>query len=88
MQSRIRTLTTDRDPIAIGWNARKRWTELDDQARTKHTFLENFKLALHDPQRAGTLPMWLTAEQVRGKQAARCAVIISDRSVRRLQATI
>jgi hypothetical protein len=54
----------------MGWKARKRWTELNDQARTKHTFVENFKLALHDPARASALPSWLTAEQVRGKQAA------------------
>jgi hypothetical protein len=48
----------------MGWRARKLWSELSDQARSKHTFVENFKLALHDPERASALPSWLTAEQV------------------------
>jgi hypothetical protein len=53
-----------REPIAIGWHARKLWLGMDAGARSSHTFVECFKLALKDPARAA-LPSWLTAEQVR-----------------------
>jgi hypothetical protein len=62
-----------RTAIAIGWHARKQWLALDETARHGHTYIEAFKLALHDPTRAAMLPHWLTAEQV-GAQTCSHAV--------------
>jgi hypothetical protein len=52
------------EPIAIGWHARTLWLKLDDDTRSSHTYVEAFKLALQDPERAGRLPAWLKPEKV------------------------
>jgi hypothetical protein len=53
-----------REPIAIGWHARKLWLGMDSGARSIHTYVESFKLALQDAGRAASMPSWLSAEQV------------------------
>jgi hypothetical protein len=62
------TSLTHREPIAIGWRARKTWTQLERPGLDTHTYMESFKLALHDPVRAAALPPWLNAEKVGPRQ--------------------
>ncbi len=60
--------------MAWGWNAAKRLSELSPSEAAEHWYIEDFKLALQDENKAAEIrAKGLTPEQVNALHAGACA---------------